>query len=83
LASSQADDDGAMIPKYPSEGGERDKARVAIDVRKTFGFCHADIVAEFRSIAISVFSGYFQGIRVLKNENHPLKSAKSHFSFFL
>jgi hypothetical protein len=77
LTSAQADDDGAMIPKYPSEGGERNKAREAIDVRKTFDFCHADIVTEFRTIAISIFSGYFQGIRTLKNEIYPLKSAKS------
>jgi hypothetical protein len=77
------DDDGTMIPKYPLEGGERDKAREAIDVRKTFDFCHADIVTEFRSIAISVFSGYFQGIRARENENHPLNSAKNLFEFVL
>jgi len=75
------DDDGTVIPKYPSEGGERDKAREAIDVRKTFDFCHADIVTEFRSIAISVFSGYFQGIRARENESHPLNSPKNPKSF--
>jgi hypothetical protein len=75
LTPPQVDDDGTMISKYPPEGGERDKAREAIDVRKTFDFCHADIVTKFRRIAISIFSGYFQGMRALKSENHPLKSA--------
>ncbi len=43
-----------MIPKYASEGGERDETREAIDIRKTLGDCHADIVTEFRGIAITV-----------------------------
>ena len=64
-----------MIPKHPSKKGERDKAGEAIDVRKTFDFCHADIVTEFRSSAISIFSGFFQGIRAMKGEIHPLNSA--------
>jgi len=43
-----------MVPKYPLEGGEGDKAGEAIDVEQTFDFCHADIVTEFRSIAIII-----------------------------
>jgi hypothetical protein len=70
-----------MIPKYPSEGGERDKAREMIDVRETLDFWHADIVTEFRESAIRIFSGVFQGIRALKDENYPLKSAMSQFCF--
>ena len=64
-----------MIPKYPSEGRERDKAGEAVGVEQTFDFCHADIVTEFRSNAISISLGFFQGIRTLKEENHPLNSA--------
>jgi hypothetical protein len=79
LAPTQANNDGAMIPKYPSEGGKRDKAGEAIDIQQTFNFCHAEIVTEIRSIAISIFPGFFQGIRALKGENYPLKSAKSPF----
>jgi hypothetical protein len=58
LTPPQANNDGTMIPKYPSEGGERDKTREAIDVRKTFDFCHEDIVTEFRESAKSIFSGF-------------------------
>ena len=68
-----------MIPKYPLEGGKRDKPREAIDVEQTFDFCHADIVTEFRRIAISIPPGIFQGIRALKDEIYPLKFTKSHF----
>jgi hypothetical protein len=75
LAPSQADDDGAMIPKYPPEGGEGDEAGEAVSVEQTFDFCHADIVTEFRSIAISISPGVFRGIRTLKGKNHPLNSA--------
>jgi hypothetical protein len=75
LTPSQADDDGAMIPKYPSEGGERDETGEAVDVEQALDFCHADIVTEFRDGAISIFSGFFQGIRALTGENHPLKNA--------
>jgi hypothetical protein len=66
-----------MIPKYPSERGQRHKAGEAIDVQQAFEFCHADIVTQFRSTAISIFSGGFQGIRPLNGQIHPLKSAKS------
>jgi hypothetical protein len=55
LTPSQANDDGAMIPKYPSERGQRHKAGEAIDVQQAFAFCHADIVTEFRGSAISIF----------------------------
>jgi hypothetical protein len=58
LTPAQVHDDGAMIPKYSLEGGKRDEAGKAIDVRKTLGFCHADIVTEFRSIAIDIFPGF-------------------------
>ena len=75
MTSAQADDNGAMIPKYPSKEGERDKAREAIDVREPLDFCHADIVTEFRSITISIPPGFFQGIRALRGKNHPLKNA--------
>jgi hypothetical protein len=77
LTPTQADNDGAMIPKYPSKGGEWDETREAIDVRKTFDFCHADIVTEFRCIAITIFPGISQGIRGLTGEKYPLKNAKS------
>jgi hypothetical protein len=77
LTPTQAHDDGAMIPKYPPEGGERDETREAIDVEQALDFCHADIVTEFPSGAISICYGFFQGIRALKDENHPLKNAKS------
>jgi hypothetical protein len=78
LASSQAHDDGAMIPKYPPEGRKRDEAREAINVQQTLDFCHADIVTEFLAKAISISPGFFQGIRALNGINHPLKNAKSH-----
>jgi hypothetical protein len=78
LTPSQADDDGAMIPKFPSEGGKRDEAGEAVDVEQALDFCHADIVTEFRKSAISIFSGFSQGIRALMDENHPLKSALIH-----
>jgi hypothetical protein len=77
LTPSQANDDGAMIPKYPSERGKRDKAGEAIDVQQALACCHADIVTEFRGSAISIFPVFFQGIRALIGEFHPLKSAKS------
>jgi hypothetical protein len=77
LTPSQADDDGAMIPKFPSEGGKRDEAGEAVDVEQALDVCHADIVTEFRSGAISIFSGFFQGIRAPQGKNHPLKNAKS------
>jgi len=54
-----------MVPKYPLERGEGDKAGEAIDVEQAFDFCHADIVTEFRSIAISIPPDFFQGIRAL------------------
>ena len=69
-----------MVPKYPLEAGEGDKAREAIDVEQTFDFCHADIVTEFRSIAITISPGFFQGIRALKGESYPLKFTKSLLS---
>jgi hypothetical protein len=69
-----------MVPKYPLEGGEGGKSREAIDVEQAFDFCHADIVTEFRSIAILIPPGFFQGIRALKGESYPLKFAKSPFS---
>jgi hypothetical protein len=34
-------------------------------------------VTEFRSSAISIFSGFFRGIRALNGEIHPLNSAMS------
>jgi hypothetical protein len=77
LTPSQADDDGAMIPKYPSEGGKRDEAGEAVDVEQALDFCHADIVTEFRESAITISSGFFQEIRASVGENHPLKNAKS------
>ena len=66
-----------MVPKYPLEGGEGDKAREAIDVEQAFDFCHADIVTEFWSNAIGIFFGFFRGIRASKDKTHPLKTAKS------
>ncbi len=69
-----------MIPKYPSEGGKRDEAGEAIDVEQAFDFCHADIVTEFRSGAITISPGFFQGIRTLKDEIYPLNSAKTLIS---
>jgi hypothetical protein len=80
LTPSQSDDDGAMVPKYPLEGGEGDKAGEAIDVEQAFDFCHADIVTEFRSIAIIIPPGFFRGIRALKGESYPLKFTKSQIS---
>ena len=77
MTPSQSDDDGAMVPKYPLEGGEGDKAGEAIDVEQAFDFCHADIVTEFRSIAIVIPPGFFQGIRALNGEIYPLKFTKS------
>jgi hypothetical protein len=77
LTPTQAQDDGAMIPEYPPEGRERDESREAIDVEQALDFCHVDIVTEFRSSAISICSGFFQGIRALKDEIYPLKNAKS------
>jgi hypothetical protein len=71
------DDQGAMIPKYPPEGGARDKAGKAVDVKQAFDFCHADIVTEFWSRARRIFSGFLQGIRALKAETYPLKITKS------
>src|ERR1035438_9815518 len=68
-----------MVPKYPLERGEGYKAGGAIDVEQAFDFCHADIVTEFRSIAIIIPPGFFQGIRALKGESYPLKFTKSHF----
>jgi hypothetical protein len=79
LATSKAHDDGAMIPKYPPERGKRNEAGEAVDVEQAFDFCHADIVTEFRESAITISSGFFQGIRALASENHPLKNAKSLF----
>ena len=70
-----------MIPKYPSERGKGDEAREAIDVEQAFDFCHADIVTEFRSIAIIIPPDYFQGILALKDESCPLKFTKSLFYF--
>ena len=70
-----------MIPKYPPERGKRDEAGEAIAARKTFDFCQANIVTEFRESAISISPGVFQGIRASMGENHPLKNAKSLFSF--
>ena len=67
-----------MVPKYPLEGGEGDKAGEAIDVEQAFDFCHADIVTEFRRIAIIIPPGFFQGIRAVKDESYPLKFTKSH-----
>jgi hypothetical protein len=78
LTPTQAHDDGAMIPKYPSEGVERDETREAIDVQQALDFCHADIVTGFRESAITIFSGFFQGIRALLDEIHPLNSAMIH-----
>jgi len=66
-----------MVPKYPLERGEGDKAGEAIDVEQAFDFCHADIVTEFRSIAISIPPDFFQGIRALRGESYPLKFTKS------
>ena len=77
MTPSHTNDDGAMVPKYPLEGRERDKPGEAIDVEQAFDFCHADIVTEFRSIAIIIPPGFFQGSRALKDENHPLKFTKS------
>ena len=66
-----------MVPKYPLEGGEGDKAGEAIDVEQAFDYCHADIVTEFRASAIAISPGFFQGIRAPQGKNHPLKNAKS------
>jgi hypothetical protein len=66
-----------MVPKYPLEGREGDKAGEAIDVEQAFDFCHADIVTEFRSIAIIIPPGFFQGILPLKDKSYPLKFTKS------
>jgi hypothetical protein len=81
LTPSKAHDDGAMIPKHPSEGGERDEAREAIDIEQTLDFCHADIVTEFRKSAISISSGFFQGIHALTDGIHPLKNANIHNTY--
>ena len=70
-----------MIPKYPSERGKRDKAGETIGVQQALDFCHADIVTEFRSSAIGIFSSVFQGICALNGEIHPLKAAKNLYSF--
>jgi hypothetical protein len=77
LTAAQRDDQGAMIPKYPPEGGGRDKAGEAVDVEQAFDFCHADIVTEFWSRARRIFSGFLQGIQTLKGEIYPLKITKS------
>ena len=66
-----------MVPKSPLEGGEGDKAGEAIDVEQAFDFCHADIVTEFRSIAIIIPPGFFQGIFASKGKSYPLKFTKS------
>jgi hypothetical protein len=78
LTPTQANNHGAMIPKYPLEKGKRDETGEAVDVRKTFNFCHANIVTEIRVSASSIFSGFFQVIRALKSKNYPLKSTMSH-----
>jgi hypothetical protein len=83
LTPTQAHDDGAMIAKHASKGGERDEAREAVDVEQAIDFCHADIVTEFRERAITISPGFFQGIRALTDENHPLKNAKSLINFCL
>ena len=80
MTPSQTNDDGAMVPKYPLEGGERDKAGKAIDVQQAFDFCHADIVTEFRSIAIIIPPGFFQEIHALKGKSYPLKFTKSRIT---
>jgi hypothetical protein len=77
LTPAQADNDGAMVPEHSTEGGARDKAGKAIDVEQAFDFSHADIMTEFRSIAISISPGFFQGIRALKDKSYPLKFTKS------
>jgi hypothetical protein len=71
------DDHGAMIPKYPPEGGARDEAGEAVDVEQAFDFCHADIVTEFWSRARRILAGILQRIRRLKGESYPLKITKS------
>jgi hypothetical protein len=69
-----------MIPKYPLEGGEGYKAGEAKDVEQAFDFCHADIVTEFRSIAIIIPPGLFQGICAWKGESYPLNFTKSQLT---
>ena len=68
-------------PNTPLRGGEGDKAGEAIDVEQAFDFCHADIVTEFRSIAIIIPPGFFQGIFASKGKSYPLKFTKSLILF--
>jgi hypothetical protein len=79
LTPTQAHDDGALIAKHASKGGERDEAWEAVDVEQSLDFCHPDIVTEFLERAIAISPGTFQGIRALTHENHPLKNAKSQW----
>jgi hypothetical protein len=66
-----------MISKDPAKGGARNEAGETIDVRESTDPWHADIVTDSRSIAISILPGISRGIRELKDENYPLKNAKS------
>jgi hypothetical protein len=81
LTAAQAHDDGPMIPKDPAKAGARNEAGETVNVREAINPWHADIVTDFRSIAISFLSEVSRGNRALKDENYPLKNAKSLFVF--